>query len=808
MNSRKARRTWFHLGCSIVLFALLAASAVAEEPIDRRLAAGPDFGTPGGAIAPARPGSLNAVPDPRLRPPLTKAAPAVPETVLATKGFTFAASSGATDTEVVQFPVPGPGKVILEASNTGTPLAKLGLIARAPKPPGQSPVDTRWDGPTPLRAEFPVTTQDLANLGTKGNVWTVFITLRDLPPPRGTGGRYAIPGLAVVGSLKVSFVADAPARKTALEPKTVPNLGATAQPTSGTATGKSGPAQATPGTATGKAVPPAEPKWPQPFELGAGESTSTGFVAGKPGPIVVTVQWTGVPLTVSLVKPGGGTVDQQGKGSVTLRYTATADDVKKGMLWGVGIRPAQEAPKPAAGPGIAAIDKPVRIDTTGVAKGTVTVQHPPGDMKLAQAEWNARAGKAQALQPKSPPAATAIADILAQKNVAQQKQQTARQATLLEQVRSKIPVQAYQQVSRKIALGENPKVPGAVAATPGNPSGFTARAGAGGDVILAWSPVPNAIHYILQGPGVPPWSSSPNITGTTYTVKGLPAGTNSWSLWAVYKDPSGQPYWGDENNPARISLTVSSTHLSRPSSPPAPPVIASLSVSSGKPGTPVLLEGSGFSLDPGGEVYLNIGGKDYIMSTNLPDGSTGWFSDSKIMATVPDALRVFGNVFLIGPGKVYVKLGSGVQSNRVPFEFIPSTQFEVFPLTEKQVRFHKGDGADDFWNYASDPRQVMAYHKSTLMFGHKGDDFFLENYRLKNGWVLDSVVFWKDPVNWSNGSHAIAGSLNQPAGASIVEAAYGTDAPAVKIHWWNNGYGGVYYTVGIIIRGPWGVPFQ
>ena len=111
MIPRKARRTWFHLGCSIVFFTLLAASAAAEEPIDRRLAAGPDRGAPGGAIPPARPGSLNAVPDPKLRVPLTPTTPAAPETVLTTKGFTFAGSLGATDTEIVQFPVPGPGKV-------------------------------------------------------------------------------------------------------------------------------------------------------------------------------------------------------------------------------------------------------------------------------------------------------------------------------------------------------------------------------------------------------------------------------------------------------------------------------------------------------------------------------------------------------------------------------------------------------------------------------------------------------------------------------------------------------------------------
>ena len=105
----------------------------------------------------------------------------------------------------------------------------------------------------------------------------------------------------------------------------------------------------------------------------------------------------------------------------------------------------------------------------------------------------------------------------------------------------------------------------ALAASPNNPSGFTATVGPGGDVVLKWNPVPNAIYYNLQGPGVKSVSGKPpNVTGTTYTVKGLPAGTHSWVLFAVYSGPSG-PYFGDESNPARASMTLS-PQAARPTS--------------------------------------------------------------------------------------------------------------------------------------------------------------------------------------------------------------------------------------------------
>ena len=104
-----------------------------------------------------------------------------------------------------------------------------------------------------------------------------------------------------------------------------------------------------------------------------------------------------------------------------------------------------------------------------------------------------------------------------------------------------------------------PQPPGSKTQKPiyRNPSGFTATAGAGGDVILTWNLVPNAISYNLQGPGVKPdpvTGMPPNVSGTTYVIKGLPVGAHSWALYAVFSGPSG-PFYGDESKPSKTSIS-------------------------------------------------------------------------------------------------------------------------------------------------------------------------------------------------------------------------------------------------------------
>ena len=452
------------------------------------------------------------------------------------------------------------------------------------------------------------------------------------------------------------------------------------------------------------AAQPVEPAWPQPFELGPGEQTGFAFVVGNPGLIVVNVRWTGVPLTATLAKPGGVFIYQQGNGSMTLQHNATVDDVKKGVLWGVSIRPTQVVPKSAAGTGIAVIEKPVKIDTRGLAKGTVNVQHPPGDMNLAQAELKARTVKAQALKPTSQAVATATVNVLAQRQAALQKQQTARQAALLEQVRSKISVPAYQEMSQRIASG-------------------TAASG-----------VP-----LKQKTGV-----AVRATGTSAQADVSSAGSNA---------------------PATIATD---------------PVITALSVTSGQPGDPVLIEGSGFSNIPGEVHFIVANGRDVVAPVTI-------WSDTQIFAAVPEVsgIQAFN-------GLVSVKRGTST-SKLVPFRFIPSIEciiLNVIPINDQILQ-----NADPAGYYVRHPGPGWAF-----FLGARGDDTFFSNTRLKNGWTLQAV-YLTDYGNYSG--IKVSGA----ADAYVSESSPGTDSLYAKVHWWIDADAWVLYTPIFEISGPKGVPY-
>jgi hypothetical protein len=280
-----------------------------------------------------------------------------------------------------------------------------------------------------------------------------------------------------------------------------------------------------------KAVPaPAAPavapaSMTQALALGTGERTSFGFVVGSPGPIVVNAQWTGVPLIVSLVKPGGASLDQQGAGSATLKYTATADDVKQGTLWSVSVRPAQQVAAPGASGAV--IEKPIRLVVATAATGTVGIQYPAGNPSLAQGELNAKANQALAAKPAPQQATATLASAVAAKQTALQAAQQTKQVALLNTLKSQVSAQAFQNVSARSAVEQKTSVPislakpatkttgtsqqaqvtsagttapATVAATP-TVGSLSATSGQPGDPILisgsAFSDQPGEVHFIV-----------------------------------------------------------------------------------------------------------------------------------------------------------------------------------------------------------------------------------------------------------------------------------------------------------------------
>ena len=136
------------------------------------------------------------------------------------------------------------------------------------------------------------------------------------------------------------------------------------------------------------------PSEPQKFEIATGESAGFGFVVSQPGPIVIRAQWQGVPLIVSL-SPLAQPIEKSGSGSVDLSYTVSADDVRRGVVWKVSLRSASAPLRPVSSASVL-IDSHNAVTLLRVAKteaqGTVTIQHPPGDMQQAEQQLKALAG--------------------------------------------------------------------------------------------------------------------------------------------------------------------------------------------------------------------------------------------------------------------------------------------------------------------------------------------------------------------------------------------------------------------------------
>jgi hypothetical protein len=109
------------------------------------------------------------------------------------------------------------------------------------------------------------------------------------------------------------------------------------------------------GTALAQGGPPA---FPQKFEVRGPENASFAFAVTQPGPIVVDVQWRGVPLRAVLAGPN--LVQQQGSGRLAINYNVTPQDLQKGTLWTINV--SALTPNPAA-----------------TATGQVNVRTPPAD---------------------------------------------------------------------------------------------------------------------------------------------------------------------------------------------------------------------------------------------------------------------------------------------------------------------------------------------------------------------------------------------------------------------------------------------
>lgn len=228
-----------------------------------------------------------------------------------------------------------------------------------------------------------------------------------------------------------------------------------------------------------------------------------------------------------------------------------------------------------------------------------------------------------------------------------------------------------------------------------------------------------------------------------------------------------------------------------PLAPPvAPnPVIASVNVTQGQPGDPVMITGTGFGT--GGEVHFVIApGRDLVAP------AAAIWSDTQIFTTVPDAAGVLGF-----NGTVYIKRPvDNVNSNIVPFRFNPAMELrQITLMTESQLQQFNGVSAFNQNGY-----YVRRLH-SFMFWGPAGNDHIYMNARLKNGWIVSQVplVYLSHPTSTDGGAY-------------LEESHVGTDRPHMNVRFWvdcwaSNMFSGgsvpiLDYSISMLIQGPKGVP--
>ncbi|MDP2384554.1 MAG: hypothetical protein Q8N00_17365 [Nitrospirota bacterium] len=218
------------------------------------------------------------------------------------------------------------------------------------------------------------------------------------------------------------------------------------------------------------------------------------------------------------------------------------------------------------------------------------------------------------------------------------------------------------------------------------------------------------------------------------------------------------------------------------------PVIASVNVTQGQPGDPVMINGSGFGT--GGEVHFIIApGMDLVAP------AAAIWSDGQIFTSVPDASGV-----LAFNGTVYVKsAASSVNSNIVPFRFNPAMELrQIKRMTESQLQ--QFNGVNVFNWQGSFVRRSHQF----MFWGPKGNDHIFMNARLKNGWVVSQtpLVYLSFPAFTDGGVY-------------LVESHVGTDRPHMNVgfwvdDWFSNMFTGgssptLDYAISMLIQGPKGV---
>ena len=237
-----------------------------------------------------------------------------------------------------------------------------------------------------------------------------------------------------------------------------------------------------------------------------------------------------------------------------------------------------------------------------------------------------------------------------------------------------------------------------------------------------------------------------------------------------------------------------------------PPAITSLSVIEGEPLDPIIINGTGFA-PTAGEIHFAIGsGLDLV-------GSIASWTDTQVIARIPSYQGIPSPVM---GGISVVRRDDLQRSAAVPFKFIP--ELVIGNLTwppapiDSLVSYpnltapNAPPGWFFYWygpSYAYKNWFVSVAQAG--LFGYKGNDQFNMNKRLKNGWVVTSVGAY---VLWNSGENPGVAGFSPNRNVYVADSRIGTDWPYINVRVWEQPFVSTQYTVGVVIKGPKGVPFE
>ncbi|MCB1165897.1 MAG: hypothetical protein KDK37_12990 [Leptospiraceae bacterium] len=239
----------------------------------------------------------------------------------------------------------------------------------------------------------------------------------------------------------------------------------------------------------------------------------------------------------------------------------------------------------------------------------------------------------------------------------------------------------------------------------------------------------------------------------------------------------------DQSGIPGLIKAESSSNAPASESSAAGPSIQFLNASSGGPGDPIVITGQRFGSSRG-KVLLQVSADRSV------EAIVKEWNDTYVVAQVPDLSGLIAFA-----GWVQIKNSAGV-SSPAAFAFEPALDVQRIPVTGK---IHDPDPNTNFpgwFTCADEDLGNAAFHDgATFITGCSEQDTFLGDLtNLKNGWVVDHVVFVKN--------------LRGDAECTIHGPADGSANASFYIDWRVGPRGGVSYYLEVYLRGPRGTNYR